>query len=279
MKRIFNLGDFKLIHLSFGTFKLDGGAMFGVVPKVLWSKNVKPDRINRITLGLNPLLVIGKDFKILIDNGTGNKYSEKEFEIYGIKLKNDPFKIYGIRKEEITHVVLTHLHFDHAGGSTEYIDDKLSISYPNAIFYVQNKEFEDAMNPNERTRASYKKENFEPIYKEGKLFLIDGDMEILPGIKLIHTGGHTRGHQFVLIESKGEKAIYFGDIVPTSYHVPLPYIMGYDTFPLITLEVRRKYYELASKEKWLTFFEHDPIPRAGLIKENDGKYFFEEIKP
>ncbi|MEO0271112.1 MAG: hypothetical protein ABIM57_05070, partial [candidate division WOR-3 bacterium] len=98
MKRIFNLGDFKLIHLSFGTFKLDGGAMFGVVPKVLWSKNVKPDRINRITLGLNPLLVIGKDFKILIDNGTGNKYSEKEFEIYGIKLKNDPFKIYGIRK-------------------------------------------------------------------------------------------------------------------------------------------------------------------------------------
>lgn len=279
MKRIFNLGDFKLIHLSFGTFKLDGGAMFGVVPKVLWSKNAKPDRNNRITLGLNPLLVIGKDFKILIDNGTGNKYSEKEFEIYGIKLKSDPFKIYGIKKEEITHVVLTHLHFDHAGGSTEYIDGKLSISYPNAIFYVQKKEFEDAMNPNERTRASYKKENFEPIYIEGKLFLIDGDMEILPGIKLIHTGGHTRGHQFVLIESKGEKAIYFGDIVPTSYHVPLPYIMGYDTFPLITLEVRRKYYELASKEKWLTFFEHDPFPRAGLIKENDGKYFFEEIKP
>ncbi len=279
MKRIFNLGELRLIHLSFGVFKLDGGAMFGVVPRVLWSKSAKPDRSNRITLGLNPLLVIGKGFKLLIDNGTGNKYSEKEFDIYGIKLKNEPLKVYGIKREEITHVVLTHLHFDHAGGSTEYAGDRLVISYPDAVFYVQKKEFEDAMNPNERTRASYRKENFEPLYNEGKLVLVDGDTEILPGIKLIHTGGHTEGHQFVLIESKGEKAIYFGDIVPTSYHVPLPYIMGYDTFPLKTLEVRKKYYALASKEKWLLFFEHDPVPRAGIIKENDGKYFFEEIRP
>ena len=279
-KRIYKLGDLTLIHLSFGTFKLDGGAMFGVVPKVLWSRNVKPDRRNRITLGLNPLLIIGKDFKVLIDNGTGNKYSEKEIDIYGIRLKKDPFKIYGIKKEDITHVILTHLHFDHAGGSTEYVNGELKRTFPNAEYFVQKKEFEDAMKPNERTRASYKKENYEPIYKERKLHLLDGDAEIVKGIKVIHTGGHTRGHQFVVIKSKGEKAIYFGDIVPTSYHVPLPYIMGYDTYPLETLEVRRKYYKLASKEKWLCFFEHDPVPRAGMIKEGEkGKFLFEEVKP
>ncbi|MEN3045804.1 MAG: MBL fold metallo-hydrolase [Candidatus Hydrothermales bacterium] len=279
MKRVYKLGDFKIIHLNLGTFKLDGGAMFGVVPKVLWSKSTKSDRRNRITLGLNPLLVIGKDFTLLIDNGIGNKYSEKEIDIYGIKLKDDPLKIYGIKKEDITHVILTHLHFDHAGGSTEYLNGDLKATYPNAIYFVQKKEFEDAMNPNERTRASYRRENFEPLYRENKLILLEGDSEILKGIKVIHTGGHTEGHQFVIIESENEKAIYFGDIVPTSYHIPLPYIMGYDTHPLVTLEIRKKYYALASKERWLCFFEHDPIPKAGIIKEIEkGKYSFEEIK-
>ncbi|MEN3043791.1 MAG: MBL fold metallo-hydrolase [Candidatus Hydrothermales bacterium] len=279
MKRIYNLGDFKIIHLSFGTFKLDGGAMFGIVPKVLWSKSAKSDKRNRITLGLNPILIMGKNFNVLVDNGTGNKYSEKEIDIYGIKLKSDPFKPYGIKKEDITHVILTHLHFDHAGGSTEYINGNLKITYPNATYFVQKKEFEDAINPNERTKASYRREDFEPLYNENKIKLLEGDTEILKGIKVINTGGHTEGHQVVLIENKGEKAIYFGDIVPTSYHIPLPYIMGFDTHPLLNLEIRRKYYDLASKEKWLCFFEHDTIPKAGLIKEIEkGKYIFEEIR-
>jgi glyoxylase-like metal-dependent hydrolase (beta-lactamase superfamily II) len=174
---------------------------------------------------------------------------------------------------------LTHLHFDHAGGATQKEKEKIVPTYPKAKYFVQKKEFEDAMEPNERTRASYYKENFVPLKEHGLLEIIEGDLEIVKGIKVIHTGGHTRGHQFVIIESKGEKAIYFGDIVPTSYHVPLPYIMGYDTYPMETLEIRKKYYQIASREKWLCFFEHDPVPKAGFIKEENGKFYFEELKP
>jgi len=266
------LGQFELSIVSDGRFWLDGGAMFGIVPKVLWNKLNPADELNRIELGLNCLLVQTSDKNIVIDTGVGEKLKERFKEIYRIErdygLIESLAKI-GLKPENIDFVINTHLHFDHCGGNTIKKDGKLIPTFPNAKYIIQKQEWFDATNPNEKTKASYLKENFIPIKESGQLMLVHDKYEVLPGIKVFITNGHTQGHQSVLIESGDKKAIYLGDLIPTASHIKIPYIAAYDLFPLAVVEKKKEILEQAIKEKWLLVFEHDPkVIFAYVIEEN-----------
>ncbi len=275
------LGKFTLISLSDGTFWLDGGAMFGVVPKVIWEKLNPADELNRIELGLNPLLIQTGEKNILIDTGIGDKFDEKFKKIFRVDksqhLLNSLGNI-GLKPEDIDIVINTHLHFDHCGGNTCVKEGKIVPTFPNAKYVIQKGEWENAINPNERTRASYLKENFVPIEEAGQLELIEGDVEILPGIQVYVTGGHTKSHQVVFIEAGDKKAVYLGDLIPTASHIKLPYIMGYDLYPIETLEKKRELLPKAISENWLLVFEHDPKITMGYLEEKEGKFLVKPIQ-
>lgn len=262
------LGEFELITVSDGTFRLDGGAMFGVVPKSIWDKINPADPRNRILLSLNCLLVrarppyggVGKN--ILIDTGIGARFDEKSNEIYEINRSpglEENLKKVGTPPEKIDSVILTHLHFDHCGGNTK-LDAKGNLipTFSNAQYFIQRKEWEDAFNPNERTKGSYREDDLLALERAGQLKLIDGDFEVAPGVSTAVTGGHTRGHQIVLIESAKKRCIFWGDLIPTTGHINVPYIMSYDLFPLETIEQKKKWEEVAISEKCICHFEHDP---------------------
>ncbi len=273
----YKIGDFEVFHLSAGTFALDGGAMFGVVPKVLWNRIIECDELNRIPMGTNVLVIKAGKELILVDTGIGNKWSDKLKKIYDINPKN-AFEGLDFGPEDITKVVLTHLHFDHAGGTTVYNQYmELVPAFPNATYYVQEEEWTWATHPNERTKASYLQENILPL-KE-RIELLDGDTEIAKGVRVVKTGGHTAGHEIVVFESNGEFGVFLGDLVPMSHHVPLPYIMAYDNFPMDTLEKKKELYIEFLKNDYTLFFEHDRIPTAGKLLFIDGKYSLEKINP
>lgn len=269
---LITLGKFKLLIVSDGKFWLDGGAMFGVVPKILWNKLNPADEMNRIELGLNCLLIQTPENNILVDTGIGEKIDEKFREMFRVERDSnliESLNKIGLKPEDIDFVINTHLHFDHCGGNTIEKNDKPAPTFPKAKYIIQKQEWHDATHPNERTKASYLKENFVPLEEAGQLILVEGDHEILPGVKVINTNGHTRGHQSVLIESKGKKAIYFGDLIPTTSHIKIPYIMGYDLYPLDIIEKKKEILNRAIKENWLLIFEHDPkIVFAYLVEEN-----------
>jgi glyoxylase-like metal-dependent hydrolase (beta-lactamase superfamily II) len=274
------LGRLKIDAVSDGVFRLDGGAMFGIVPQTLWKKRMPPDDLNRILLGLNVLLIDdGKEVSI-IDTGVGTKIGGKFSERYGIERKNtllEGLLEKGYKPGDIDRVILTHLHFDHAGGATLADEKGRPIpAFPSAKYSVQKAEWEDALTPNEVTRASYLEENFVPLERSGQLEILEGNSRLSREVRVELTGGHTRGHQVVYIESEGESLVHMGDIVPTSYHLPLPYIMGYDTFPLTTLDIRKEIYGKAVDQHWRLFFEHDPHPRAAMLVEKDGKITIDE---
>ncbi|MGE5801524.1 MAG: MBL fold metallo-hydrolase [Gemmatimonadota bacterium] len=251
---------------------LDGGAMFGVVPKALWERRIPADARNRIPLALRCLLVEHDAGLVLIDTGIGNKENEKFRDIYGVDNagKNgrtrleDALAELGHRPEDITWVINTHLHFDHAGGNTT----PEGLAFPGARYVVQRRELEFARHTNERTAGSYLAHNFERVPFQ----LIDGETEVLPGIRAIPTPGHVPYHQSLLVESGGEKACFIADLVPTSAHLPLPWIMGYDLEPLVTLETRRRLYQRAEAEGWRIVFEHDPNVVSGRLGQ-DGRGF------
>ncbi len=266
------LGKFDIYPLLDGFFRLDGGAMFGVIPKVLWQKTNQPDTNNRILLALRTCLIDTQKELILIDTGIGDKYEGKFEDIYQVKkeinLKNS-FKQIGKKSEDVTLVINTHLHFDHCGGNTK-IDKNGNIvpTFPNAKYYIQKTEWEAANDPDSRSRASYLKENFQVLEKAKVLNLVDGDQKIIDGIEVIKTSAHTYGHQVVLIKSEDKTLIYWGDLIPTVSHLNLPYLMSYDLFPLQTMEQKEKLLNRALKEDWVSFFEHDPkIAIAYLIQE------------
>lgn len=268
-------GRFDLHLISDGNFWLDGGAMFGVVPRVLWEKKSAPDEKNRIRLALNCLLIQTAGNNVLIDTGCGHKYTEKEMRIYRIEHGTDILRELGERglsAEQIDLVINTHYHFDHCGGNTLFHNSEAVPTFPNATYVVRRREYEDATHPSERTSATYLSHNWESLEKRGMIRFVDKEEEILPGITLVHTPGHTAGHQSVKIQSEGETLFYLADLCPTSAHIPLPWIMGFDVFPLTTLEVRRRIYRQAIDEEWLLFFEHDPVVTAGYLREEGGKY-------
>ncbi len=273
----FTVGRLRCHALEGGRQHLDGGAMFGVVPKPLWEKRIAPDARNRIPLALRCVLVEHDAGLVLIDTGLGNKEDTKFRDIYGVENAGqqgrtqleDALAALGVTAGDVRWVIDTHLHFDHAGGNT-FRDEAGAVrpSFPAATYVVQKRELDFAQHTNERTAASYLRHNFEPI----TFRLIDGETEVLPGIRCLPTPGHVPYHQSVLVESGGERACFLADLVPTSAHLPLPWIMGYDLEPLVTLESKRRLYARAEAEGWLLWFEHDPEVVAGRLGR-DGKGF------
>lgn len=278
-----NFGTFEIYPVTDGRFRLDGGAMFGIVPKVLWEKVAPADERNRIALGLNCLLIRAHGKNILVDTGIGPKWNDKTIDMFAIDRTpplQDSLKALGLSAEDIHMVINTHLHFDHAGGNTMRGNGGALIpTFPKAKYFVQRGEYEDAARVNERTKASYRRENFTPIAHVNQWEFLDGDTELLPGISAVVTNGHTRCHQGVKIESEGRTAFYLGDLIPTVSHLPLPYIMGYDLYPLQTLETKRWILDQAFAEQWLLLFEHDPRVFMGYVrKDTEGKYFLEKAQ-
>lgn len=276
------LGAFDIYPLIDGRFRLDGGAMFGVVPKVLWEKCCAADDLNRIPLSVTCLLIRARGKNILVDTGLGSKEDDKFQRMFAVERTStllDSLKPLGLGPEDIHMVINTHLHFDHAGGNT--IKDKngaIVPAFPKARYFIQQGEFEDAARANERTKASYRQDNFAPIAHVNQWEFLHGDTELFPGVTAVVTAGHTRCHQGVKIESEGQTAFYLGDLIPTVSHLPLPYIMGYDLFPIQTLETKRWVLDRAFEEKWLLLFEHDPLIQAGHVsKDVEGKYFLREV--
>jgi glyoxylase-like metal-dependent hydrolase (beta-lactamase superfamily II) len=271
------LGKFRLYPLLDGYFKLDGGAMFGIVPKTLWSRAYTSDERNRIRLAMRPLLLEAKDRWILIDTGAGDKFDEKWKSIYGLEgtpLLEAELRKIGIQSSDISIVINTHLHWDHAGGNTRRSQDgsRWVPSFPNARYVVQKGEFEFAMNPNERTRGSYRHEDYEALQKDGYFDFVEGDKTIVEGVRVVCSGGHVPYHQCLLLESDKQKAFFLGDLIPTHVHLPWPYIMGFDLDPLSTLNRKKEYLTRAAEEDWLLFFEHDPDIFAGKIELKEELY-------
>ena len=276
-------GAFDIQPVTDGRFRLDGGAMFGVVPKVLWEKCCQPDEQNRISLGLNCLLIRTGRKNIIVDTGLGDKEDaefQEMFAVERIPTLRDSLKMQGLQPEDIHMVVNTHLHFDHAGGNTVRENGAIVPTFPRAKYFVQRGEYEDAARANERTRASYRRENFTPVAHVDQWEFMDGETELVPGVSVVVTEGHTRHHQSIKIESEGQIAFYLGDLIPTVSHLPLPYIMGYDLYPLQTLETKRWVLDRALNENWLLVFEHDPRVLMGRVRKDiEGKFYLEEVKP
>ena len=274
------LGKFECRSVETGTFRLDGGAMFGVVPKVLWSKTNPADGNNRISMAMRALYVEGGGHKLLVDSGAGTKLNEKMLRNYVIESPGlgASLEENNISPSSVTDAVVTHLHFDHAGGYTYYDGNSdLRLVMPEAVHHVQRKQWEAALDPNEKDRASFFEENFIPIDESGRLHLVEGEEELYPGIILIPTEGHTPGHQVVLVDGGEGSLLYCGDLIPLASHINLPYIMSYDHYPLETLEEKKRLLGRAADEDWVLFFEHDPAIAACRIRRmNDGRFEISE---
>jgi len=268
-----------LTPLFDGHFRLDGGAMFGVVPKPLWERRAPADARNRILLGLRPLLVRGEQ-TMIIDGGIGDKMDAKSVDIYGIDRTRDidaSLANAGIRAADIEIALATHLHFDHVGGFTVRDGDGLRPRFMNARHVARTAEWEDATHPHERNRASYLQENFVPLQEAGLLELVEGDEVIMPGVRVVRTGGHTMHHQIAIIEAEGRTAVFTADLMPTTAHIDEPWIMAYDLYPMDTLAFKRTFVREAIDREYLIFFEHDPVIAAGYIREKNGRKYVEPV--
>jgi glyoxylase-like metal-dependent hydrolase (beta-lactamase superfamily II) len=265
-----SLGDFELTVLSDGFYISDGGAFFGVVPKTLWQRKVKADEQNRIFAGLNSVLVRTGRQNILIETGIGNKLSDKMRSFYEPKEKLlENLHGAGMAPEDIDIVINSHLHFDHCGWNTVYKDGRAVATFPKAKYYVQEGEWRHGRLQLERDRVSYISDNYDPLVSSGQMQLLNGAAEIVPGISVAVYPGHTRNLQAIFIRSGGQTACYISDLIPTTWHLDLTWVMAYDLFPLETIENRKKYYQEALPQNWLTIFTHDPdIPWAYLESVN-----------
>jgi len=265
----------KLYSVNSGNFKLDGGAMFGVVPKSIWNKSNPADENNMCSWAMRCLLVETDNRLILIDNGMGDKQNEKFFSFYYLH-GNDTLERslakHGFGFDDITDVFLTHLHFDHCGGSVKYTDDnktKLAPAFKNAKYWSNSKHWEWATHPNPREKASFLKENILPIQESGQLNFIDKEGEWIPGIETLIVNGHTESMMLPLITHKGGKFLYCADLIPSVGHLPLPYVMGYDVRPLETLKEKERILQKAVAENWTLFFEHDSVNECCTLQNTE----------
>lgn len=273
-----DIGKYEVHILDCGTFRLDGGAMFGVIPKTLWSKTNPADELNRITLGLRPALVIGGGRRILIDAGIGDKFDEKYRRMYGVDNAGkgilDELARLGLGARDITDVIITHLHFDHCGGFTALENGVSKLIFTEADIYVQKGHREAAARPTERDRASFLRDNLEPIMNSPRLKLVEGDVKgLFEGISVRAVNGHTRAMQAIVIESDGKAAYYLSDLAPTSSHVPIPYIMGYDLFPLTIIEEKKAVFDEMIAKDAVAIFEHDHLTPLAKIAKNEKGYY------
>lgn len=274
------LGDWQIDLVTDGLFGLDGGAMFGVVPRPLWEKKSPPDERNRIRMAMNCCVLRGQGRTILVETGAGDKWDAKRAEIYKFDKENrllDRLAAIGVKLEDVDTVVNTHLHFDHCGWNTRRQGDRIVPTFPNASYVVQRGELEHARHPNERDHASYFPDNFEPVERSGQWKILEGDAELAPGVELIVVPGHTRDMQCVKISGAGQTAIYLADLIPTRAHLPYAWIMGYDLYPMTTLENKKQWLPRLAREGWLCLFGHDPDVPAAYLRERDGKFEAEPV--
>jgi len=277
------IGAYTLHPIETGRFYLDGGAMFGIIPRPLWEKTNPPDARNRIELASRALLVIGNGRNILIDNGNGPKFTEKQIDIYGLDTStselHSSLRAKGLSPSDITDVILTHLHFDHAGGSTQRENGKLVPTFPNATYYVQRAHWEQAVHPTEKDRGSFMPDDFLPLNQHGVIRFVEGEIELFPQISLIVTNGHTTAQQLPKIADGERTLLYCCDLFPTASHVPLPYIMAYDLRPLTTLDEKKRVLASAVDNDWMIFFEHDPRNICGKVKRTEKGFSFDAPVP
>ncbi|HVO80924.1 MAG TPA: MBL fold metallo-hydrolase [Terriglobales bacterium] len=272
MNRV-TLGDFELTAVSDGLYHSDGGAFFGVVPKIMWQRKVKADENNQIQVGLNSIVVRTGHQTVLIETGVGNKLSERMLKIYGQPaelLKN--LEAAGVAPDDVDIVINTHLHFDHCGWNTMRKGGKIVPTFPKAQYYVQEGEWQHGRRQHERDAISYISDNYDPLITTGQMHLLHGDQEIAPGISVKIFPGHTQNMQAIILKSGGKTACYISDLIPTGWHLDVTWVMAFDLFPLQTIESRKRYYAQAVPEKWLTMFTHDPnVPWAYVEKDEMGK--------
>jgi glyoxylase-like metal-dependent hydrolase (beta-lactamase superfamily II) len=275
-----HLGEIEVRYLDGGPFGLDGGAMFGVVPKPLWEKKSPPDERNRIRMRANSLLVRSGGKTILVETGNGTKLEPKLRTIYSVA-DGDPLldslhKV-GVDPKDIDIVINTHLHFDHAGGNTRFVGGRAVPTFPRARYIVQKNELDHAFHPTERDRASYFPENYQPLIDSQQWDLVDGPAQIVPGISVERVPGHNADLHAVKISGGGKTLAFVADLLPTRHHIPLPWIMAYDLYPLQSLETKRKWIPQIVKEGWIVVFGHDPDVAAATLHEHDGKIEAEPV--
>ena len=267
------IGKYSVHIINSGYFGLDGGAMFGIVPKPLWERTNPADEMNRIKLATRNLLLISDSKKILVDTGMGGKWNDKNKEIYAVDQGSTSLESslagLNLMPEDITDVILTHLHFDHTGGSTVNNNGKLEPAFPNATYYVQKENYQWAVNPSERDKGSYIKDNFVPLKEAGVLMQIEGEKPFDDEIDFIIVNGHTFGQQLLKLSDSSNTFLYCCDLFPTTAHLPLPYVMGYDLQPLVTVEEKKRILRQALDEEWKLFFEHDPDTAYATITDTD----------
>lgn len=275
------VGEVEIHLLTDGSARIDGGGMFGVVPKVMWERAHPADELNLIPMRINSLLIKDGEHTILVDTGFGGKIHQRSMKVLGITetgLLPQRLRERGVDPSEVNLVINTHLHFDHNGGNTRQEKDRLSVAFPNATYIAQRGEWENANNPNERTKVSYRPENLLPIQEAGRLELIEGNTQITPHLRCLLTPGHTPWHQSVLIESEGEQALYVGDLACFAVHMErLPWVAAYDLDPVQTIETRRWIQRWAVEERILLVFPHDPEIDAGYLRSESGRYWVEPV--
>ena len=273
-------GDVSLVSVHDGLFGLDGGAMFGVVPRTLWAPQAPPDDRNRITLATRPLVVEAEWGRMMIDCGIGDKMDAKQRDIYAVNRETaleDALATAGLAADGIDVVLASHLHFDHFGGATTRRGGRLEPAFPRARCVIRAAEWEDAIHPHERNRASYLADDFVPLKDAGVVEFYDNDRPIRPGVRVVRTGGHCPQHQIVFVESGGRTAVFTADLIPTTAHIRDAWIMGYDLAPMETLAFKKRFIREAIDREYLIFFEHDPLVAAGYIREKDGKRHVDQV--
>jgi glyoxylase-like metal-dependent hydrolase (beta-lactamase superfamily II) len=268
------LGSFEIEAVSDGTVAFDGGAMFGVVPRVVWERQFQPDERNRIRIGLNCFLIRTGQKNVLVDTGIGQKWDARSRDRYGIAHETDlltELKARGLAPEDIDVVINTHLHFDHAGTNTIERDGRVVAAFPRARYIVQRGELEHALEPHDRDRASYIAADFAPLAEANQFDLFDGDAEVVPGVQVIKVAGHNRDLQCVRVDSEGETAFLFADLIPTTAHIQPAWVMGYDLYPTESVDQKKRLLPQAINHNWLCGFYHDPRIALGRLSERDGK--------
>lgn len=267
------IGPYEILPIETGRFALDGGAMFGIVPWVLWTKAMKPDERQRIDLAARCLLVRGNGKNILIDNGNGTKFTEKQRDIYKLNdasLNLDSsLAVHSLHLDDITDVILTHLHFDHAGGSTRWENGKLVPTFSKAKYYVQKDHWNLAMNPSDKDRGSFMSDDYLPLMEHSVLDFVDGEGALFPGIDMVVCNGHTNAQQLPKISDGHKTVLFCCDLFPTSSHIGYPYVMAYDLRPVVTIEEKKRILPQAYEEGWTLFLEHDPTVEAITVKATE----------
>jgi glyoxylase-like metal-dependent hydrolase (beta-lactamase superfamily II) len=274
------LGDLEFHLLTDGHVHLDGGAMFGVIPRPLWERKAPPDERNRVSLAMNSLLIRTGGKWILVETGAGDKWDAKRQDIFAFDPPPrllDKLIAREVRPEQIDLVINTHLHFDHCGWNTRVVGTKVVPTFPNARYVVQRGELDWAKHPSARDRVSYLHDNFAPVEEAGQWWLLEGDREVAPGVEVVRTPGHTRDIQCVRLSGGGKTAFFLADLVPFAAHLPFHWIPALDLYPLTSLESKRKWITEAAQRGWLVIFGHDPRTPAGYLQEREGSYVLEPV--